>query len=65
MDSIGNWDRSRFFLSCFILSMPGGVINLVVVSELLPYRYFIAGNIVGETVNVALLLTRGFAFGAT
>lgn len=58
----GGW---AIFLSRFLFSAPGGIINLLAGSELYPYRYFILADASGKTLGVLIPLLLGFIFGAS
>ncbi|HEV2581135.1 MAG TPA: VTT domain-containing protein [Ktedonobacteraceae bacterium] len=58
----GGW---AVFLSRFLVSALGGIINLLAGSELFPYRAFLACDLAGETVGAIMSLALGFAFGAS
>ncbi|TMD57646.1 MAG: hypothetical protein E6I93_02390 [Chloroflexi bacterium] len=58
----GGW---AIFLSRFLFSALGGIINLLSGIELFPFRYFLFCDIPGEAVGVVIPLALGFAFGAS
>lgn len=58
----GGW---AIFLSRFLVSALGGVINLLAGAELYPYRKFLVLDISGEALGVVIPLTLGFIFGAS
>jgi membrane-associated protein len=53
------------FLSRFLFSALGGVINLLSGSELYPYRYFLLSDISGEALGALIPLLLGYIFGAS
>jgi membrane-associated protein len=53
------------FLSRFLFSAFGGVINLLSGSELYPYRYFLLSDISGEALGALIPLLLGYIFGAS
>ena len=55
----------QIFLSRFLFSALGGIINLLSGIELFPFRYFLFCDIPGEAVGVVIPLALGFAFGAS
>lgn len=58
----GGW---AIFLSRFLFSALGGIINLLAGTELFPFRYFLVCDITGETLGAVIPLALGFAFGAS
>jgi len=58
----GGW---AIFLSRFIFSALGGVINLLAGSELYPYRYFVLADTSGEALGALIPLLLGYIFGAS
>jgi membrane-associated protein len=58
----GGW---AIFLSRFLFSALGGVINLLSGSELYPYRYFLPFDSSGEALGAIIPLSLGFVFGAS
>ncbi len=58
----GGW---AIFLSRFLFSALGGIINLLSGSELYPYRYFLFCDIPGEALGALIPLTLGYFFGAS
>jgi membrane-associated protein len=58
----GGW---AIFLSRFLFSALGGVINLLSGSELYPYRYFFICDISGEALGAMIPLLLGYIFGAS
>lgn len=58
----GGW---AIFLSRFLFSALGGVINLLTGSELYPYRYFLLFDISGEALGAIIPLMLGYIFGAS
>ncbi len=56
----GGW---AVFLSRFLVSGLGGVINLLAGAELYPYRKFILYDICGEVLGTCLPLFLGYIFG--
>jgi membrane-associated protein len=58
----GGW---AIFLSRFLFSALGGVINLLSGSELYPYRYFLFFDISGEALGACMPLMLGYIFGAS
>lgn len=58
----GGW---AIFLSRFLFSALGGIINLLSGSELYPYRYFLFCDIPGEALGALIPLTLGYIFGAS
>ncbi len=57
----GGW---AIFLSRFLFSALGGVVNLFAGMELYPYRRFLPYDIAGESLGAILPLGLGFIFGA-
>lgn len=53
------------FLSRFLFSALGSPINLLAGAELYPYRCFLAGDFIGESINALISLGLGLAFGAS
>ena len=60
--SRGGW---AIFLSRFLFSALGGVINLLSGSELYPYRYFLLFDTPGEALGAFIPLMLGYIFGAS
>jgi len=58
----GGW---AIFLSRFLFSALGGVINLLSGSELYPYRYFLIRDTSGEALGAMIPLLLGYIFGAS
>lgn len=58
----GGW---AVFLSRFLISGLGGVINLLAGSSLYPYRRFLLADVGGETLEAVIPLGLGFVFGAS
>src|SRR5438876_51375 len=58
----GGW---AIFLSRFLFSALGGVINLLSGSELYPYRYFLFFDISGESLGVFIPFMLGYIFGVS
>lgn len=58
----GGW---AIFLSRFLFSALGGVINLFSGSELYPYRYFLICDTSGEVLGAIIPLLLGYIFGAS
>ena len=58
----GGW---AIFLSRFLFSALGGIINLLSGSELYPYRYFLLFDSPGEALGAIIPLSLGFVFGAS
>jgi membrane-associated protein len=58
----GGW---AIFLSRFLFSALGGVINLLSGSELYPYRYFLPFDSSGEALGAIIPLMLGYIFGAS
>jgi membrane-associated protein len=58
----GGW---AIFLSRFLFSALGGVINLLSGSELYPYRYFFFFDVSGEALGACIPLMLGYIFGAS
>ncbi len=58
----GGW---AIFLSRFLFSALGGVINLLSGSELYPYRYFLICDTCGEALGAMIPLLLGYIFGAS
>jgi len=58
----GGW---AIFLSRFLFSALGGVINLLSGSELYPYRYFLICDTSGESLGAMIPLLLGYIFGAS
>jgi membrane-associated protein len=58
----GGW---AIFLSRFLFSALGGVINLLSGSELYPYRYFLICDTSGEALGAMIPLLLGYIFGAS
>jgi membrane-associated protein len=58
----GGW---AIFLSRFLFSALGGVINLLSGSELYPYRYFLLFDASGEALGAIIPLLLGYIFGAS
>ncbi len=58
----GGW---AIFLSRFLFSALGGVINLLSGSELYPYRYFLFFDTSGEALGAMIPLMLGYIFGAS
>ncbi len=53
------------FLSRFLFSALGGIINLLSGSELYPYRYFLLFDSSGEALGAIMPLLLGYIFGAS
>jgi membrane-associated protein len=58
----GGW---AIFLSRFLFSAFGGVINLIAGSDSYPYRRFLFYDIAGETLGAIIPLLLGYLFGAS
>jgi membrane-associated protein len=58
----GGW---AIFLSRFLFSALGGIINLLSGSELYPYRYFLLFDSSGEALGAIIPLFLGYVFGAS
>lgn len=58
----GGW---AIFLSRFLFSALGGIINLLSGTNLYPYRRFLLYDVAGEIVNALLPLSLGYIFGAS
>ncbi len=58
----GGW---AVFLSRFLISALGGVINLLAGADPYPYRRFLVFDILGEMLGVGIPLFLGYAFGAS
>jgi membrane-associated protein len=58
----GGW---AIFVSRFLFSALGGVINLLSGSELYPYRYFLLFDTSGEALGAIIPLMLGYLFGAS
>jgi membrane-associated protein len=58
----GGW---AIFLSRFLFSALGGIINLLSGSELYPYRYFLLLDSSGEALGAIIPLFLGYVFGAS
>jgi membrane-associated protein len=58
----GGW---AIFLSRFLFSALGGIINLLSGSELYPYRYFLLFDCSGEALGAIIPLSLGYVFGAS
>jgi membrane-associated protein len=58
----GGW---AIFLSRFLFSALGGVVNLLSGSELYPYRYFLLFDTSGEALGAIIPLMLGYIFGAS
>jgi membrane-associated protein len=58
----GGW---AIFLSRFLVSALGGIINLLSGSELYPYRYFLLLDASGEAIGASIPLMLGYVFGAS
>lgn len=58
----GGW---AVFLSRFLISALGGVINLLAGADPYPYRRFLVFDVVGETLGVGIPLVLGYIFGAS
>jgi len=58
----GGW---AIFLSRFLFSALGGIINLLSGSELYPYRYFLLLDSSGEALGAIIPLMLGYVFGAS
>jgi membrane-associated protein len=58
----GGW---AIFLSRFLFTALGGVINLLSGSELYPYRYFLICDTSGEALGAMIPLLLGYIFGAS
>ena len=58
----GGW---AIFLSRFLFSALGGIINLLSGSELYPYRYFLLLDSSGEALGAIIPLSLGYVFGAS
>ena len=60
--NLGGW---AIFLSRFLFSALGGVINLLSGSELYSYRYFLLFDTSGEALGAIIPLLLGYLFGAS
>jgi membrane-associated protein len=60
--NLGGW---AIFLSRFLFSALGGVINLLSGAELYPYRYFLLFDTSGEALGAFIPLLLGYIFGAS
>jgi membrane-associated protein len=58
----GGW---AIFLSRFLFSALGGIINLLAGSELYPYLYFLLFDASGEALGAFIPLMLGYIFGAS
>jgi membrane-associated protein len=58
----GGW---AVFLSRFLFSALGGVINLLAGADPYPYRRFLVLDALGEALGVGIPLTLGYIFGAS
>ena len=58
----GAW---AIFLSRFLFSALGGVINLLAGSELYPYRRFLPFDIAGQVLGAVIPLSLGYVFGVS
>jgi membrane-associated protein len=58
----GAW---AIFLSRFLFSALGGVINLIAGSELYPYRRFLPFDIAGQVLGAVIPLSLGYVFGVS
>jgi len=58
----GGW---AIFLSRFLFSALGGIINLLSGSELYPYPYFLFFDSSGEALGAIIPLSLGYVFGAS
>ena len=58
----GGW---AIFLSRFLFTALGGVINLLSGAELYPYGYFLLFDISGEALGASIPLLLGYIFGAS
>jgi membrane-associated protein len=58
----GGW---AVFLSRFLVSALGGVINILAGAELYPYKRFVIYDICGEALGASLPLVLGLIFGAS
>ena len=58
----GGW---AIFLSRFLFSALGGIINLLSGSELYPYYYFLLLDSSGEALGAIIPLSLGYVFGAS
>lgn len=61
-DAHGGWG---VFLSRFLVSALGGVINLLAGADPYPYRRFLVFDATGEALGVGIPLVLGYAFGAS
>ena len=61
-DEHGGWG---IFLSRFLVSALGGVINLLAGADPYPYRRFLVFDATGEALGVGIPLILGYAFGAS
>lgn len=61
-DEHGGWG---IFLSRFLVSALGGVINLLAGADPYPYRRFLVFDATGEALGVGIPLVLGYAFGAS
>jgi membrane-associated protein len=55
----GGW---AIFFSRFLITVLGGIINLLAGSELYPYRYFLFSDIAGEALGALIPLALGYVF---
>lgn len=58
----GGW---AVFLSRFLISALGGVINLLAGADPYPYRRFLVFDVLGEALGVGIPLLLGYVFGAS
>lgn len=58
----GGW---AIFLSRFLFSAFGGIINLIAGSDLYPYRRFLPFDIAGQVLGAVIPLTLGYVFGVS
>jgi membrane-associated protein len=57
----GGW---AIFISRFLFSALGGVMNLLAGAERYPYRHFLLYDVTGETLGAVIPLSLGYALGA-
>ena len=58
----GGW---AVFLSRFLFSAFGSIINLLAGTELFPYRYFLIADILGKALGASIPLALGYIFAAS